>query len=105
MTVDIQLDDLGTKLDIVVEDADGTVHDISAATVLKMKFRTPVNTVFERTAVLATDGLDGKLRYVGVAGDWAFPGPWTVQPYVEWSPTETFHGRPKTFDVGGNSAL
>ena len=60
----------------------GVVVPIDTATALSIVFSKPTQATITRTAVLSTDGLDGKLRYVTIAGDLDLDGWWSLQADV-----------------------
>lgn len=74
----VHQDDVGTELLITVKDQNGTVIDLSAATVTLL-LRKPTGTVISRTPTLKTTGLDGKLSYLSVADDFDRAGSYAAQ--------------------------
>lgn len=60
---------------------DGVVKDISAATVVELKF-TQGETEQVVTAALKTDGTDGIIRYVVTANDLNAVGVWEVRARI-----------------------
>ena len=85
MTTIIHNGDLGTTFLLTITEADGTTAvDVSTATKLQMIFLQPDGVSMTKTAVLNTDGKDGKVKYVSVAGDIDVVGTWQVQGYVEF---------------------
>ena len=78
----IHVGDVGTIFEVTVVEGD-TVVDISNPTVLTIKLRKPSGAVVSHTATLSSDGTDGKLRYISIAGDIDQDGPWALQAYVE----------------------
>lgn len=90
----------GSIVDFVflLRDADtGAIIDISDATLLEVTFRRPTGTEFTVTATLFTDGTDGKMRYITLAGDLNAVGIWQKQPYFEKPtfPQNGFGGKTK----------
>lgn len=85
--------DIGTAVDITVVEQDPsdptntkTISvDVSAATLIYMKFQRPDTTGFTRVAGFKTDGTDGIVRYVTVAGDLDQPGGWKVDVEIHLS--------------------
>ncbi len=75
--------DTGTILEVELLDADDVVVPIGTATSLTIKLSKPDGiTTLTKTAVLTTDGLDGKLEYVTISGDIDQAGPWQIQGFV-----------------------
>jgi len=81
MASEIHEDDVGTKLLITVTD-DGSVVDISSASSLEIFIKKPAGTTLNRTGVLETDGTDGKMYYITVAGDLDAAGNYKIQGRV-----------------------
>lgn len=80
--VKVKLGDIGTAVEVTVTDQDGVAVSLAAASALKMRFQRPDETVFEKTAVLVTDGVDGKVHYITIAGDIDQIGTWQVMVKV-----------------------
>jgi len=68
--------------EFTISDQDGTIVDISSASVLEVIFRKPDKSTFTRTAAMVTDGTDGKLQYTTVLADLDAGGPWRAQAEV-----------------------
>ena len=81
MASEIHEGDIGTKLLITVTD-DGSVVDISSASSLSIYIKKPDGTILTRTGVLETDGTDGKMYYITVAGDLDKAGNYKIQGRV-----------------------
>lgn len=96
------VNDVGTVFEATIMDA-GAVVNIAAATTLQLWFRRPDGRVLKKTAVLSTNGTDGKMRYTTVANDLTQAGNWNWQPYVVLG-TTTVHGNIQAFMVNGNLA-
>jgi hypothetical protein len=79
---EIHENDVGTVFEVTLKDGD-TVVDVSGATDKKIIFRKGDQTTVSKTAAFTTDGTDGKIRYISVAGDLTPAGKWTMQAYVE----------------------
>lgn len=80
MSEEVHVGDVGTVFQITVLDGDGgPVLDISSATEMKLFLRKPNDTVLSNVAVHVTDGTDGKMKYVGQAGDIDMAGRWFMQ--------------------------
>jgi len=70
----IHVGDIGTLVGVVVEEFDETTGtcvsvDISAAESMSITITRPDGTKFSRTAVFTTDGTDGQMHILSVAGD------------------------------------
>ena len=101
LTYDAHVGDIGLDIVVTLYDRTVLINTLGTATVLTLIFKKPGGEVIERDAVLVTDGTDGKVHYVTVAGDLDRPGIWTVQGYFEmpgWSGRSNTY----TFPVGGN---
>lgn len=81
MPQEIHLNDVGTIFELTVMDGD-TIVDISLATELLILFKKPDGTVVEQTASKTTDGTDGKMQYVTIAGDLDALRVWKIQGRV-----------------------
>lgn len=82
MAGEIHVGDVGTEFIATLKNPEGDVIPLGGATGLKMFFERPDATVVEKTAVLYTDGTDGKIKYVAIAGDLNADGSWRVQGKV-----------------------
>ncbi len=80
----IQKDNIGTIFVFTVRDQASAIVNLTTATTLEAHFRKPTDrSTFTRTAVLTTDGSDGKMQYVTVAGDLDVVGDqWERQGFV-----------------------
>ena len=78
---EIHLGDIGTVFTVTLKDSDDIIN-ISSATTKLFIFKRPGGTTLTRTAVLVTDGTDGKEKYVIIAGDLDEVGKWQIQPYT-----------------------
>tara|TARA_A100001515_G_scaffold140044_1_gene135279 strand:+ start:1058 stop:1363 length:306 start_codon:yes stop_codon:yes gene_type:complete len=81
MASQIHESDIGTKLVITVKD-NGSVVDISSASSLTIFIKKPNGTILTRTGTLETDGTDGKMYYIVVAGDLDAAGVYKIQGRV-----------------------
>lgn len=97
----VQKNGIGIKfLATIVED--GALKPLQSATVKKMLFKKPSGATLEKTAEFETDGSDGKIYYITVAGDLDESGArWEVQGYVVYSGVEVYSEK-KGFIVGDN---
>ena len=98
---DAHVGDIGLDLVVTLYDRTELLTTVGTATVLKLIFKKPGGEVIERDAALVTDGTDGKVHYVTVAGDLDRAGTWSVQGYLEM-PGWTGRTKVDTFPVGGN---
>jgi glycerol-3-phosphate dehydrogenase len=80
---EIHIGDIGTIFEVTLLD-DTAIVDISNATDLVIVFQKPDKTIINNTAVLSSDGTDGKMQYV-VALDTELDqkGNWKIQGIVE----------------------
>ena len=85
MTIYAHNGDIGTVFELTIKDTDEAVIDVSTAAVKYIYFQDPTGTRMRKTATFTTDGTDGKIEYVTIAGDIDEVGTWQVQGYVETS--------------------
>lgn len=78
---EIHVGDIGTVLRVTVQDDDEVV-DLSTATIKIIYLEKPAGTKLTKTAVFTTDGSDGKIQYVTIAGDLDAAGWWKIQAHV-----------------------
>lgn len=78
----LQENDEGTRITLVVRDDDLAIVDISGATTLTFKFHNPSGTLTEKTGTLSDDGTDGKMYYDTDAAFITPDGNWKLQGYV-----------------------
>lgn len=90
-----QVGDVGVKIVVQVLDQDGEIIDIGGATGLKIKLQKPDGTAVDKTALLFSDGSDGKMYYATVSGDLDQAGLFLVQGKL------TLGGTPKSTRVAG----
>ena len=74
-----QENDTGSIFRVKVKKQDNAIWDLSAATTIQIKFEKPGGSTLIKTAVLTTDGTDGKMQYVSVSGDLDEVGEWEIQ--------------------------
>lgn len=79
---EVHINDVGFGFDVTVKDQDGAAINLSAATTRQFTFRKPDETEVTKTPVFITDGTDGQLRYVTIAGDLEQIGLWKLQAYI-----------------------
>jgi len=102
---ELHLGDVGVSLVLTMTDQAGIPFDVSAATVKKIIIENPAGTGVEKTAVFVTDGTDGKLKYVTIAGDISASGDWRIQARVEFTGGNIFHSAILLFHVFENIAV
>jgi len=80
---DIHTNDIGTVFIINISDS-GVPVDLSGGTSASnvILFKRPDRTTFNRPAVFDTDGKNGRIKYVSVAGDISMPGVWYISARV-----------------------
>ena len=101
MSAEIHVDDVGTVFRSTIKD-NGVVLPVDSATSILITFKKPDRSTIERTAVLDTDGLDGKVKYVSVSGDLDQPGDaWKAQ-FTVTLPSGLWHSDFYTFKVERN---
>lgn len=69
---------IGVVFKLTVKE-DGVIVDINSATTKQMIFTKADGVVLTKTASFLTDGTDGVLKYVSIAGDLTPAGDWQVQ--------------------------
>lgn len=101
---DPHVGDVGTELVVVIVDQDLAIVDVSAATELTIFLKRPGShgVVLTKTAVLDTDGTDGKIRYNTVAGDFSVSGLYKIQGKVTLPTGGPFWSADSEFLVKGN---
>ena len=77
----IYVGDIGVEIIYYCVDEDGNGEDISAATVLRLKYRKPDKTTGYWTAVL--EGTQGLKFTTTLATDLSKAGRYQIQPYLE----------------------
>lgn len=77
----------GEPIKFVARDDEGNAVDLSSATLLEIRFVTPVPTRGTRLCQLINDGKDGLFQYVPDAEFWSTVGTWSVQGYYELPPS------------------
>lgn len=95
--------DIGTTFRATIKDG-LQVIPIGAATTLELFFKGPTGAASVRTAVLTTDGTDGKMEYITSSGtDLDEPGEWRWQAHVVL-PSGEWRSEVRTFTVEDNLA-
>lgn len=93
-----QEDAIGVTIEVTVVDAAGDPISLVGASVKKLIFTKPDGTEVEKDAAFVTDGSDGKIKYVTVAGDLSPYGTWQCQAYVVTASINS-RGKVQVFDV------
>jgi hypothetical protein len=96
----IQKNSIGTELLTTVRDQNGTVVDVSTATLTFYIWKAS-GTVLTKTPTLKTDGTDGKVRYVTISGDLDEVGQYFAQVLVVIG-SGSWPGKPFPFMVAAN---
>lgn len=100
MASEIHEDDVGTKLLATIID-DGEVVDISSASSFTLLIKKPNGVLLAKPATLETNGTDGKIYYITVAGDLDEAGVYKIQGLVVL-PNGSFYTSIVTFKVHCN---
>jgi hypothetical protein len=82
---EVHFNDIGTVFLVTVNDCvSGTASplDLTGATDLKLIFKSPAGTRYEKSALYDSDGSDGKIKYTTVDGDLNEVGTWRIQAYI-----------------------
>jgi hypothetical protein len=101
MSCKIHEGDIGTKLLVTVKDC-GTVVDISTAIVLSIFIKKPDGVTLNRNGTLETDGTDGKMYYITIAGDLDIAGSYKIQSKIQLASGATHNSSIETFRVECN---
>lgn len=94
----IRKGDVGVAFDIKVT-ASGGRTPLNTVTTKELVFRAPSGSSITRPAAFITDGKDGGLRYVSVAGDFNETGKWLVQAHVIYPTGEDLRSSTEEFQV------
>ena len=101
MTDTININDIGTDLQITVKEGTSVV-DISTATTLQILLTAPSGAVKTKTATLINTGTDGQMRYTTVSGDIDEVGTWDYYGRVTYSASQVYTTiDPQQFTVTG----
>lgn len=72
-----QLGDIGSPIGVTIYRADGTLEtELGSATTKQIILEKPSGETATKTALLVTDGSDGKMHYVTASGDLDETGTW-----------------------------
>jgi hypothetical protein len=97
----IHVGDIGTIFLATIIDQDGNVVDLSSASSLKIIFQNPSRTGKSVTALLYSDGTDGKIYYVLQDKDIDESGVWSYQGVIVIG-SDTWHSSVVQFTVMAN---
>jgi len=98
MTCGIHEGDIGTQIRVTIQDRNSTAINISDATATYIIFKKPDGSTVTKTAAFLTDGIDGKIRYTSVSGDFNTVGSWKIQGYII-TPSGSWHSEFESFKV------
>ncbi len=99
---EIHVDDVGTTIEVTLTE-DGSIVDVSSATTQEIKIKSPDGTVTTKTSTFVTNGTDGKIEFVSIAGDFDRDGVWRIQARVVLtSPAGTWNSDLGEFTVFPN---
>ncbi len=82
---EVHYNDIGTEFLVTIKDCVSgtpTVLDVSSATTKELTFKSPSGVSATKSAVLFTDGSDGKIKYTTVDGDLDEVGTWRIQAKI-----------------------
>jgi hypothetical protein len=99
---EIHVGDIGTVFEVTLQDCDVPL-DVSTATEQIIYLLKPDGTLLEKDSVFTTDGTDGKIQYVAIAGDLDQEGSWKIQAKVTL-PSGSWSSDIDKFKVTGNLA-
>jgi hypothetical protein len=91
--------DIGTAIESRFLDTDGNTLNVSLATAKEIRLKRPDGVEIIKTAIFATDGTDGKIRYLTVDGDLTILGLWSYQGRVVLSDGSEWAGERGHFVV------
>lgn len=89
----IRKNDVGTVLEATIKDCDtDAVVDVQTATTQQFFIRKPDGSTLTKTTTFTTTGVDGKIEYTSISGDFDIPGLYYLQAFVilasgEWHTT------------------
>jgi hypothetical protein len=82
MLCGIRQNDIGTELQVQINDCNEVVIDVSAASSKQIILKKPSGAMLTKDADFVTDGTDGLLSYVTQSGDLDEIGTWKIQSSV-----------------------
>ncbi len=89
-TPQVQQSDIGIALVIKIVDQSNVAVDVSSAATIEFLFQKPDGTFVTVIGEFATDGTDGRVRYVTEANDLDIPGTWKYQTHVVMGPVSLY---------------
>src|SRR5689334_2910778 len=101
---EIHIEDVGTNFLVTIYDQNSQIVNLETATSFVIRFGKPDGSSFDKTAILYTDGLDGKVVYALESGDIDMSGRWSYQIIVSFEDT-LFHTNVQDFVVYKNIEL
>jgi hypothetical protein len=79
-----QKDSIGSQLEVeVLQNCSTNILDISTATLKEIVIQRPDKTKITRSAIFLTDGTDGVVYILTIAGDLTLEGTYYIQAYIE----------------------
>jgi len=81
MISEVHVNDVGTKILIIVYDGVNIVN-LSSATNLTIQIKKPDGTILAKNASFDTDGTDGAMKYYTLSGDFDMAGGYYIQGIV-----------------------
>lgn len=100
-TASFHIGDVGGHYQMLFKDENNAVVNLSAATLKQITFRKPGGGLLVKSGAsisFVTDGSDGLIEYVWLAGDLDVDGNWTAQGYLEFA-TGKYHSTDDNFRV------
>jgi hypothetical protein len=97
---EIHVGDIGTVLRCTIKDGSDAVN-ISTATSKIIILEDPSGNNSDKIATFTTNGIDGKIQYTTISGDFDERGNWSIQAKVVL-PSGTWYSDIYTFEVHGN---
>jgi len=86
-----RIGNIGVKFLVTIKDQDCSVIDISTASLKRLYFKAPDNTISYFSATFQTDGTDGEIYYItSNSSDLNIAGVWQIQAYVEIGTAKLF---------------
>jgi hypothetical protein len=78
---DLRPGDIGVVFDVSVKQ-DGGILPVNDMTTREIVFTSPSGAVVVKSASLVSDGLDGRIKYTSVSGDFSERGNWGIQAHL-----------------------